>query len=117
MSSRGNSINFWLTLRRGKAPRALVSGKYGKFARPREITGDQPSFHPARAGRTGINLERFFDWVNHNVLMARVARLDVDKRVLRLICRYLEAGLMPEGVTMARSEGAPQGAPLSAAQR
>ncbi len=60
-----------------------------------------------------IDLERFFDRVNHDVLMARVARTVEDKRVLRLIRRYLRAGLMADGVATARTEGTPQGGPLS----
>jgi RNA-directed DNA polymerase len=60
-----------------------------------------------------LDLEKFFDRVNHDVLMVRVARRVADKRVLRLIRRYLRAGLMTGGVMTARSEGTPQGGPLS----
>jgi len=60
-----------------------------------------------------IDLEKFFDRVNHDVLMARVARRVKDKRLLRLIGRYLKAGIMAEGVVQAREEGTPQGGPLS----
>ena len=60
-----------------------------------------------------IDLEKFFDRVNHDVLMARVARQVADKRVLRLIRRYLRAGLLLDGLATARREGTPQGGPLS----
>jgi RNA-directed DNA polymerase len=60
-----------------------------------------------------LDLEKFFDRVNHDVLMARVKRRVKDGRVLRVINRYLQAGLMAEGVVSPRTEGTPQGGPLS----
>jgi RNA-directed DNA polymerase len=60
-----------------------------------------------------LDLDKFFDRVNHDMLMARVARVVKDKRVLRLIRRYLESGVMVNGVVMATEEGTPQGGPLS----
>lgn len=60
-----------------------------------------------------IDLEKFFDRVNHDILMSRVARHVDDERVLKLIRRYLEAGLMRDGMEEARGTGTPQGGPLS----
>lgn len=60
-----------------------------------------------------VDLEKFFDRVNHDILMERLARRIDDKAVLRLIRRYLVAGIMDGGVVMARYEGTPQGGPLS----
>jgi group II intron reverse transcriptase/maturase len=60
-----------------------------------------------------IDLEKFFDRVNHDVLMGRVARVVNDARVLKLIRRFLEAGMMQEGLVQPRREGTPQGGPLS----
>ncbi len=60
-----------------------------------------------------MDLEKFFDRVNHDILMARVAWKVKDKRVLKLIRRYLSAGMMEGGVVRAREEGTPQGGPLS----
>lgn len=60
-----------------------------------------------------LDLEKFFDRVNHDLLMSRLARCISDKRVLGLIRRYLQAGLMSGGVVSQRTEGTPQGGPLS----
>jgi group II intron reverse transcriptase/maturase len=60
-----------------------------------------------------IDLERFFDTVHHDRLMARVKEVVKDKRVLRLINAYLQAGVMVNGVVMETEEGTPQGGPLS----
>lgn len=60
-----------------------------------------------------LDLEKFFDRVNHDVLMAYVAPQIEDKRVLTLIRRYLEAGAMSGGLVSRRQEGTPQGGPLS----
>jgi RNA-directed DNA polymerase len=67
-------------------------------------------------GRTivvDLDLEKFFDRVNHDVLMGRLARRIGDKRLLRIIRRFLQAGLMQAGVCVVREEGTPQGGPLS----
>jgi group II intron reverse transcriptase/maturase len=60
-----------------------------------------------------VDLEKFFDRVNHDVLMARVAKRVEDGRLLRVIRRYLEAGVLADGVVVERHEGTPQGGPLS----
>lgn len=60
-----------------------------------------------------MDLEQFFDRVNHDILMSRLAKRIGDKRILRLIRRYLQAGIMTDGVVSARTEGQPQGSPLS----
>jgi group II intron reverse transcriptase/maturase len=60
-----------------------------------------------------IDLEKFFDRVNHDILMGRLAKRIADRRVLRLIRRYLNAGVLANGVVIEREEGTPQGGPLS----
>jgi RNA-directed DNA polymerase len=60
-----------------------------------------------------IDLEKFFDRVNHDILMSKVARKIKDKRLLLLIRRFLQAGIMAEGIVSQRVEGTPQGGPLS----
>lgn len=60
-----------------------------------------------------VDLEAFFDRVNHDVLMSRLANRISDRRVLGLIRRYLDAGILAHGVVVERHEGTPQGGPLS----
>ena len=60
-----------------------------------------------------VDLEKFFDRVNRDILMNRLAKRIADKRVLRLIRRYLQAGILAHGVNSERFEGTPQGGPLS----
>src|SRR5271155_594663 len=67
-------------------------------------------------GRTivvDLDLEKFFDRVNHDILMSRLARRVGDKRLLKIIRRFLETGMMQAGVCVERHEGTPQGGPLS----
>jgi group II intron reverse transcriptase/maturase len=60
-----------------------------------------------------VDLEQFFDRVNHDVLMGKLAARIADKRMLGLIRRYLQAGIMANGISTERHEGTPQGGPLS----
>jgi group II intron reverse transcriptase/maturase len=60
-----------------------------------------------------VDLDSFFDRVNHDMLMARVARKVEDTRLLKLIRAYLTAGIMTEGVVQTTNQGTPQGSPLS----
>jgi RNA-directed DNA polymerase len=69
-----------------------------------------------KSGRTyvvDIDLEKFFDRVNHDMLMARLARHVKDKSFLRIVRRFLESGIMQNGICTERTEGTPQGGPLS----
>jgi RNA-directed DNA polymerase len=91
---------------------------------------DSYGFRPGRSAHDGVrrarahmttghrwvvdlDIEEFFDRVNHDILMSRVSRRLKDKRVLRLIRRYLQAGMMEGGLVSPRREGTPQGGPLS----
>jgi RNA-directed DNA polymerase len=60
-----------------------------------------------------VDLEAFFDRVNHDVLMGKLAKRITDSRLLRLIRHYLDAGILANGVVVERQEGTPQGGPLS----
>jgi RNA-directed DNA polymerase len=60
-----------------------------------------------------MDLEKFFDRVNHDVLLARLARRIKDRRILRLIRRFLQAGMMHDGLVSPRTEGTPQGGPFT----
>jgi RNA-directed DNA polymerase len=60
-----------------------------------------------------VDLERFFDRVDHDTLMGALSKRIADGRILRLIRRYLEAGVLADGVVIERVEGTPQGGPLS----
>jgi group II intron reverse transcriptase/maturase len=69
-----------------------------------------------RAGKDWVvdmDITKFFDHVNHDILMHRVGQLIRDQRVVRLIGKYLRSGIMLEGVVQVSEEGTPQGGPLS----
>lgn len=69
-----------------------------------------------QAGNTivvDIDLEKFFDRVNHDILMSKLAKVIADKRLLKIIRGFLNAGIMRQGVCIERVEGTPQGGPLS----
>jgi len=66
-----------------------------------------------RAIVVDLDLEKFFDRVNHDILMARLAHRVLDKRLLKIVRRFLQTGIMQQGVCVERHEGTPQGGPLS----
>jgi len=86
--------------RKGKSAHDAVKASKAAIADGRPIVVD-------------IDLEQFFDHMNHNILMERIVKKVKDKRVLKLIRRYLKAGVMIGGVSSPRTKGAPQGGPLS----
>ncbi|MBU1932254.1 group II intron reverse transcriptase/maturase, partial [Patescibacteria group bacterium] len=73
----------------------------------------QRNIQDGRKWVVDVDLEKFFDRVNHDVLMGRLAKRIGDRRVLGLIRRYLNAGILANGVVVERYEGTPQGGPLS----
>jgi len=96
--------------------RMFSDSSYG--FRPRRSTHQailaaQKHIEGGREWVVDIDLEKFFDRVNHDKLMGRIAKKIGDKRVLRLVRAYLNAGVMCNGVETAREEGTPQGGPLS----
>ncbi len=92
--------------------------KHSHGFRPRRNAHDavceaQGYIQEGRRWVVDVDLEKFFDRVHHDVLMGRLAKRIGDKRLLGLIRRYLEAGVMVNGVVVERYEGTPQGGPLS----
>ena len=77
------------------------------------VKAAQRHIHAGKRWLVDLDLEKFFDRINHDVLMARVARRVKDRRLLSLIRRYLASGIMSGGLVEPRSEGTPQGGPLS----
>ena len=80
--------------------------------RIRRYISAQPVRGAASAGG-GHHLEKFFDRVNRDLLMSKLATKIDDARVVKLIRRYLEAGMMADGLVTPQTEGTPQGRPLS----
>jgi group II intron reverse transcriptase/maturase len=92
------------------------ASSYGFRPRRRGHTAVRQAREYVREGYTwvvDIDLEKFFDRVNHDMLMARVARKVFDKQLLSLIRRFLNSGVMIDGVVVTDEEGTPQGGPLS----
>lgn len=89
---------------------------YGYRTGRRAIDAVHQAQQYLQAGRrwvVEVDLEKFFDRVNHDMLMGRIARRVSDKRLLRLIRHYLNAGILADGIVIERTEGTPQGGPLS----
>lgn len=92
--------------------------KHSHGFRPRRQAHDavRAAQRAVRSGKTwvvDIDITKFFDQVNQDILMSRIGKVIRDKRVLRLIGRYLRAGVMIDGIVHETEEGTPQGGPLS----
>lgn len=77
------------------------------------ITQAKEYIREGRRWVVDMDLEKFFDKVNHDILMERIRRKITEPRLLTLIRRYLKSGIMEEGIVTANKEGTPQGGPLS----
>jgi group II intron reverse transcriptase/maturase len=77
------------------------------------VQAAQAHIQSGRRWVVDMDISKFFDRVNHDILMNRIGQTIRDKRVLKLIGHYLRAGAMIEGVVVASEEGTPQGGPLS----
>jgi RNA-directed DNA polymerase len=99
----------WLKVNWPSVKAALLEGRYI----PQAVRAAQAYVREGRRWVVDIDLEKFFDRVNHDILMSRLARGTEDERVLKLIRRFLETGMMRGGLVSARVEGMPQGGPLS----
>ena len=78
------------------------------------VAAAQGYAHQGKDWVVDLDIAQFFDHVNHDLLMGRIAQVIRDQRVLRLIGKYLRRGAMEEGVVVASVEGTPQGGPLTA---
>ena len=77
------------------------------------VRAAQSYFQAGKDWVVDMDITKFFDRVNHDILMHRIAQRIRDKRVLRLMGKYLRAGVMVQGVVQGSEEGTPQGGPLS----
>jgi len=100
----------WLQNNHERLAKSLLEGSY--HPQPTRLAEIEK---PGGGKRWVVNvdLSKFFDEVNHDVLMAKIKRRGWDKRMLKLIDRYLRTGIMLDGVASPRSQGTPQGSPLS----
>lgn len=114
-------IDRWVQQMLARRLRGIFDPMFSKHShgfRPRKQAHDavRAAQGAVRSGKTwlvDIDITKFFDHVNHDILMNRIAKVIRDKRVLKLIGRYLRAGVMIDGVVQETEEGTPQGGPLS----